>query len=115
MTPKFSTFRRERTFHRDAVACDIAALCAAAVVERLSPDIAAMGVAELRGYIRARALPIVRSHVQKLVAEQRVASSQGNDLIAAALERTVHLALGDLYAPPVVAIPTPHVPMRTAA
>lgn len=113
--PRFSIFNHTTTCHDNALAHDIVAHSGAAVMQRLRCDIATMAAAELRGYIRARALSAVRGYVQQAVAERRLSPRQANDLIATALERTVHLVVRELQAPPIIAIPTPHVPLRAAA
>jgi hypothetical protein len=115
MTPKFNVFKRAATRHRDALACHIAARCATAVMRQMRPDTAPMGAAELRGYVRARARSVVRTEVEPAVAHGRVSATEADDLIAAALERTVHLVIREIQTPPVVDIPAPHVPLRSAA
>ena len=58
---------------------------------RLRTDTATMNVAELRGYVRARAVSVVNAQARRLIAQRRWQSAQVDELIAAALERTVHL------------------------
>jgi hypothetical protein len=54
-------------------------------------------------------------HVTKAVAHQQLTSDKHDDVIAAALERTVELVARDLQTPPVSRIPSPHVQTRRAA
>ena len=115
MTPKFSVFKPATTLQPDALAHDIAARAAAAVTQHMCSHAALMGAAELRGYVRARALSVVRAGAQRAVAAGRLPATQCDDLIGSALERTVHAVIRELQSPPVVSIPTPHVPLRSAA
>jgi hypothetical protein len=115
MTPKFRVFKRATMPQDNALVCDIAARCADTVRRYIRCDTATMEAAEFRGYIRARALPIVRTLVQQSLAAPSQSSAQQDKLIAMTLERTVQLLVRDLQSPLVIAIPLPHVPTRAAA
>jgi hypothetical protein len=94
---------------------DIAVACAIAVMQQIRSEIVAMGPAELRGYVRAIALPIVRAHLQATRGKVSQRTAHESELIAVAAERTVQLVLRDLQMPPVVDVPAPHVAQRAAA
>jgi hypothetical protein len=74
-----------------------------------------MSAPELRGYVRARAFAVVRTRVEQTIADGRVSAANPDELLAAVLERTVHIIVRDLQSPPVIAVPSPHLRLRTAA
>jgi hypothetical protein len=115
MTAKFRVFRRRATLPNDALIGDIAAYCARALLQQITAHAALMEVTELRGYVRARALPIIRGCAEQLLADQQTRTDERHEIVATALERTIHLVIRDLQSPPVVAIPAPHLPRRAAA
>ncbi|MEX0612227.1 MAG: hypothetical protein WD738_13540 [Pirellulales bacterium] len=115
MTPIFSSFEHAKTCRRDALAHDIATRSMATVMRRLHADTATMTSAELRGYIRARALNAVQTEARKLIAARQVQLPHADELIAAALEQTVHIVVQNLLSPPVIAMPAPHLSIRSAA
>jgi len=100
---------------RDTLVHNIANAAARTTAEQLSHNTSKMSVAELRGYVRARALHAVRAQTFQAVAGRRLQRTKVDDLIAAALERTLHLLIRDFLAPPVATIPTPHVRLRIAS
>jgi hypothetical protein len=81
----------------------------------LSSSTSTMQVAELRGYVRIRAASIAREHVRQAIAEHCMAPKLGTQLIAAVLERVVHLAVRSFFVAPISSVPTPHVQTRRAA
>ena len=87
----------------------------ARVRKRLSRSADAMGPAELRGYIRARAVRPVRCEAQQICTRYLLPDSSLNDVVHRALERTVHLLVCEAAAPPVVRMPAAHVRQRAAA
>ncbi len=76
---------------RDVVECS-----AVDVVRQLPADMSRMGLAELRGYIRARAVRPVRHHARTLVAQTGHPASAADVLANRALERTIQLVLRQL-------------------
>jgi hypothetical protein len=114
MNAKFRVFKRRAATWHGAFVADIAARCARAVAQQVTPNAMFMDVAELRGYLRARALPIVLACISQH-APDRARSEPPPALVAAALERTIQLVVRDFRSLPIVAIPAPHVPRRAAA
>jgi len=115
MTRIFSSFKRARTRPGDALACDIAASCVSELLQRLRSKTTEMSAPEMRGYLRARAFAVVRTRVEQTIADGRLPAADKDELIAAVLERTVHIVVRDLQSPPVIAVPSPHLRLRTAA
>jgi hypothetical protein len=115
MTSLFRIFKRPHAARQSALASDIAARCASQIMSRIGSKTATMTPPELRGYLRAVALPMVRSYIQNLLADQQVPSPQRDDFLTAVLERTVERLVHDLRMPPVIHIPSPHVQTRRAA
>jgi hypothetical protein len=115
MTPIFRVFTRLVTRHNNALACDIAVRCADVVTQHIRSDTALMESAELHGYVRARAQPIVRVFVQQSLGVRSRREAPEHKLTAIALERTVQLVVRNLQSPLVIYIPSPHVPTRAAA
>jgi len=74
-----------------------------------------MNAAELRGYVRAFAMGIARTVVQRTVVEHHWPQETENELHAAALERATHLVVREIATPTVVSLPLPHVRARSAA
>ena len=111
----FSSFKRARTRPGDAAACDIAASCVSVLLERLRSRTTEMSAPELRGYVRARAFAVVRTRVEQTNADGRLSAADKDDLIAAVLERTVHIVVRELQSPPVITVPSPHLRLRIAA
>jgi hypothetical protein len=109
-------FRQRPTFqHHDTLVHEIVERLWPAMHCLLGSNTAAMSAAELRGYLRARAFGPVRTEVLQCVADQCATAAKRDELISAALDRIVHLAIQEHWAPPVVTIPMPHVRIRRAA
>jgi hypothetical protein len=98
----------------DEAARDIAAYCAALVVQQLPAARSEMETPELRGYVRARACPVVRARVQQAIADGLSAAREPH-LFNAVLDRTVHLVISDLRARPSIIAALPPLPQREAA
>jgi hypothetical protein len=77
-------------------------------------DAATMEPDELRGYVRACALPIVGAFVRQLLTKHPEPYAQQFELVSMAVDRTVQQVVRDLQSPPVIAIPAPHVLRRAA-
>ena len=92
---------------------DIAHHSAAELSRRVARASAFMSDAELRGYVRAQGLGVVRTRAEQALSAEELSYLQLKGLVEAALERTVYLVTRDLQSPPVVPISTPHV--RAAA
>lgn len=110
----FNFLIHQVSVERDTLAREIAERSAAATLLRLRADAEKMSAAELRGYVRAHALPFVRAEAANL-ADCELSRTQFERSIAMALEQTTHLVVRQLKAHPVVAIPAPHVRLRLAA
>jgi hypothetical protein len=62
------------------------------VRDRLNADLSTMSAAEIRGYIRARALGVLRCQA-RLVAADAGQPALPDEVVMLALERTVHLVV----------------------
>ncbi len=80
----------------DDLARDVAQCSAVDVVRALPVDMSRMGVAELRGYVRARALRPARRHARTLATQAGLPAAVGEVLAIRALERTVQLVVRQL-------------------
>jgi hypothetical protein len=69
--------------------------CIGEVTCRLKADLSTMSAAELRGYVRARALAVLRQQARLLEAETG-RSPLPAEVTLRALERTVHLVIRQL-------------------
>ena len=98
----------------DALVREISDRSVAAARSRLKTSTATMSVAELRGYLRARAAQPVRMRARQVMANRRAHSAPMDELIDRALERTVHLLVRETMVQPVVAPPAVHVSFRAA-
>jgi hypothetical protein len=105
------SFRKStRILRRDTNAREIAERCSAGIVAQLSMAAHEMSVAELRGYARAFAWPLICAEL---------VGKGGNDLPSAdvaarALEQTVHLVTRACLAAPIAPLPMPHIDARAA-
>jgi hypothetical protein len=99
----------------DAIAHEIADRSASATLAQLSTVAEGMNAAQLRGYLRAHAWPLVWAEVQDVAAGGRLTKTQVNELAGRALEQTVHAVTRAYLAAPIVAMPTPHIGRRAAA
>ncbi len=99
----------------DRLVREIAQRSVTATMRRLAADTADMSVAELLGYVRARARWAVCAEVRRAVTDRRVRAADAGAVIAAAVELVAHRVVHDLCLPPTVALPMPHVPRRAAA
>jgi len=107
--------RKERTpSPQDTFAREIAERSVDATLGQLSPVAERMAAAELRGYVRAHALPFVYEEATLLVSREWPADAF-SDLVAAALEQATHRVVQQLKLHPVIAVPLPHVRLRVAA
>jgi hypothetical protein len=99
----------------DAIVHEIADRSAVATLSQLSTIVEQMNIAQLRGYVRAHAWPLVWAEVQDVAAGRRLTKAQLNELAGRALEQSVHSVTRAYLAAPVVAMPTPHIGRRAAA
>jgi len=111
----FSVFKGPHAGEQNALAREIALRCVCESKQHLHADTTVMSISELRGYVRARAASVVHACATAFIAKHRIPSAQANQLIAASLERTVHLVVREVLVRPIVAIPAPHVRLRVAA
>lgn len=94
---------------------EIAERSAAAILSRLSVTPDAMGTAELRGYVRAHAWPLICADVECATRKKTLSEDRINDLLARALEQTVYMVTSVYTLTPISAVPTPHIGLRAAA
>jgi hypothetical protein len=107
--------RKQRTsLPRDTFAREIAERSVAATLRQLGPIAGKLATAELRGYVRAHALPFVRDEATQLVSREWPADAFA-ELVAIALEQATHLVVQQFNLHPVVTMPAPHVRLRIAA
>lgn len=66
------------------------------VRRRLQTDLSRMSVAEMRGYVRARAIDVLRREARLFGAETGRQTPLPDDVVMRALERTVHLVVRQL-------------------
>jgi hypothetical protein len=110
----FNRHARRAIESRDSLAREVAERSVAATVAELSVIADNMSLAELRGYVRGHALPIVREEANQLVGYEWPQKAF-NELVASALEQAMHLIVQQLRLQPIAAVPTPHVRLRIAA
>ena len=110
----FNFRTHQASLQRDTLAREISERSVAATLERLGAKAEKMSPAELRGYVRAHAMPYVFDEAIQLVGRE-LPKEDLHSLIAVALEQTTHLVVRQLKAHPVVAMPTPHIRLRIAA
>lgn len=101
----------------DRLAREVAERCVEPTLRRLGPaQMNRMGLAELRGYARARAASPVGLLVREYVSQKRVTGAAERELTARALERTVHAAVHELTQQRAVTLAAPFTrPQRRAA
>ena len=66
----FNFRKHQASFQRDTLAREIAERSVAATLQRLSADAEQMSPAELRGYVRAHAMPFVCDEAIQLVGRE---------------------------------------------
>lgn len=98
----------------ESLAREVAERAVAAVLRQLDSSVAIMPPAELRGYLRAHALPQIQFEIGQLVAGA-LPRCHASELTATALELATHTLLQQLKSNLTVSVPTPHVRLRTAA
>jgi hypothetical protein len=96
------------------LAREVAERCVADTLQQIGSSAVNMSPAELRGYVRAYALPYVRNEAAQLVSLEWPRRAF-NELAAVALDQTTHLVVTQLRMHPVAAVPVPHVRLRIAA
>lgn len=74
-----------------------------------------MSAPEMRGYLRARALPCVREQSRRIVAAHQLDDLFTEQLVEQALDRTVNLLLRELTEQPPLVLPMYDAPRRAAA
>jgi len=110
----FANRKQQITSQRELLARDVAERSVSDTLQQIGSSAVNMSPAELRGYVRAYALPFVRNEAAQLVSFEwpRRAFDQ---LAASALDQATHLVVSQLKLPPVAAVPAPHVRLRIAA
>ena len=111
--PMFTLFQPQEIGDDDRHLRDTAKAVAAAMCEQLGTATANMTRSELRGYIRARMQHMIRTCAAEAVAGR--ASAFDGKLADKVMDYTVQLVVDQQCAPPIVAIPAPHVLARRAA
>src|SRR2546429_8510770 len=100
--------KRLQDSDRDAIVRQVAERSAAATLSQLGPEAQRMSVPELRGYVRAHAWPYVCAEAEQFGTNGGLAHAQHKELLARALEHTVHLVTQAYTSSPVIAMPMPH-------
>jgi hypothetical protein len=98
---------------RDALIRDIAERSAAEILSQLSATLQGLSEAELRGYVRSRAWPLVCDDLQRLVTDEAAPGSR-QELAGRVLEQTVHIVTRACAVAPVISVPLPHIGRRAA-
>ena len=106
--------KRAQSARCDLVVREVVERSAASTLSQLSPAAERMSVAELRGYARAHAWPLIRAEMERFASDFDLSEDQSNELLARALEQTVYLVTQAYVAAPIVAIPIPHIGARAA-
>lgn len=101
----------------DRLAREVAECCVERTLRRLhQPQTNRMGLAELRGYTRARAAAPVGLVVREYARQDCLPGSAVRELTARALERTVHAVVRHLTQPRTVTLAQPGMqPLRMVA
>jgi hypothetical protein len=110
----FNLRNHRASLPRDTLAREIAERSVARTLTLLAADADSMSPAELRGYVRAYALPCVCDEALQLVGREWPKAAF-KELVATALEQATHLVVRQIKANPIVSMPTPHVRLRIAA
>lgn len=92
----------------------IAERCASVTLFQLSSVVEQMNDSQLRGYVRAHALPQVWAEAHGTELFCRLTQSQANDVASRAVEQTVHLVTRTFSSAPTIAMPAPHIGRRAA-
>lgn len=92
----------------------IAERCASVTLFHLSSLVEQMNDSQLRGYVRAHALPQVWAEARGTELFCRLTQSQANDVEARALEQTVYLVTRTFSSATTIAMPEPHIGRRAA-
>jgi len=102
--------------HRSAESLvhEVAERSIAAVGPRLRADVSPMSAAELRGYVRARAVRTVRRQAERIASERGLTAAHSEQLVHQALERTTHLVARQLMMRPLVDVTSLPAPVRIA-
>ena len=98
----------------DAMVREIAERTSTEILSQLGATLAAMSEPELRGYVRARAWPIVCDGLHQLTTSDRTSVSRREELAGRILEQTVHIVTRACTIAPVVSTPMPHIGRRAA-
>ena len=88
--------------------------CASVTLSQLSAVVEQMNESQLRGYVRAHALPQVWIEAQGTEVFCRLSAAQANDVAARALEQAVYLVTRTYASAPIVSMPAPHIGRRAA-
>ena len=97
----------------DALIREVAERTAAEILSQLGATLAGLSESELRGYVRARAWPLVCDDLQRIVTRKTALGSQ-QDLAGQVLEQTVHIVTRACTDSPIASVPMPHIGRRAA-
>jgi hypothetical protein len=97
----------------DTLVRKVAERTAAEILSQLGTTLAGLSEAELRGYVRARAWPLVCDDLQQIVTGDPTLGSR-QDLAGRVLEQTVHIVVRACTVSPIVSVPMPHIGRRAA-
>jgi hypothetical protein len=110
----FTNRKQQLIERRESLVREVAERSVSDTLLQIGATPANMSPAELRGYVRAFALPFVRNETAQLVSFEWPRAAF-DELASAALNQATHLIISRLKAPPVTCVPKPHVARRSAA
>jgi len=110
----FNDRKQQLRAQRELLAREVAERSVSNTLQQIGASAVNMSPAELRGYVRAYALPFVRYEAAQLVSLEWPRKAF-NELAAVALDQATHLVATQLKSHPVASVPMPHVRLRMAA
>ena len=82
------------------VAGEVARQCRSALWRRVSRQTASMSVAEVRGYVRARAAGCVATEVEQVFARRRLKPALRTQVATSALDQLISMVVHDVLSEP---------------
>jgi hypothetical protein len=110
----FNDRKQQLSSQRELLAREVAERSVANTLQQIGASAVNMSQAELRGYVRAYALPFVHYEATQLVSLEWPRKAF-HELAASALDQATHLVATQLKLHPIATVPVPHVRSRLAA
>ena len=110
----FNDRKQQLNAQREMLAREVAERSVANTLQQIGDSAVNMSQAELRGYVRAHALPFVHDEAAQLVSLEWPRNAF-IELAALALDQATHLIATQLKSHPIASVPVPHVRLRIAA